>query len=43
MPMIALSGVLISWETVETNWRLARFAASARCNASFSRLTSVST
>ena len=43
MPMIAFSGVRISCDTVDTNWRLARFAASARWIASFRRLTSVRT
>jgi hypothetical protein len=40
MPMIALSGVRISWLTTEMKRRFAWFAASARARASISLVTS---
>ena len=43
MPMIAFSGVRISWLTTEMNRRLASLAASARASASNMRFTRDST
>ena len=43
MPMMALSGVRISWLTTEMKRRLATLAASARASASCSRRTSART
>ena len=43
MPMIAFSGVRISWLTTEMNLRFARLAASARDRASNMRFTREST